>query len=199
MTCNALLDLDIGSLRQKMLNYGRRHMHDEAAAEDLVQETLATIYASPQQFRGDSQAITYAIGILRHKMLDLFRAQRRYVPLTDGHDDDASCNEDTDSLQFSNQAHVNTAYSLHIEPERELERWQLGQALALALNGLPAHYRQVFALREMAGLETEAIAEQMGVSVNHVWVMLHRARKKLQAQLVNFTMPPLILEAAMAE
>lgn len=198
MTCNALLDLEIGTLRQKLLNYGRRHMHDEAAVEDLVQETLATIYASPQQFRGDSQASTYAIGILRHKMLDLFRAQRRHVPLTDGHDDDASSNGDTDSLQFSNQAHVNTAYSLHIEPERELERRQLGQALALALNGLPAHYRQVFMLREMAGLETEVIAEQMGVSVNHVWVMLHRARKKLQAQLISLAWAPFASAAALS-
>ncbi len=38
-------------------------------------------------------------------------------------------------------------------------------------------------MREMVGLDTESIAEQLGVSVDNVWVMLHRARKSLQQHL----------------
>ena len=59
----------------------------------------------------------------------------------------------------------------------------MGQALELALHTLPVRYRQVIVMREMVGLDTESIAEQLGVSVDNVWVMLHRARKSLQQHL----------------
>lgn len=183
MTSITLLDVDIHSLRNKLINYVRKHVRDEASAEDLVQETLAAICTSPQQFRGDSQVSTYAIGILRHKIADLFRAQQRLVALYDSTDEELASDDAVDLLHLNHQAHDTSAYSLQAEPGREMERQQLRTALHFALTELPARYRQAFVMREMVGLETEDIAEQLGISVNNAWVMLHRARKKLQEQL----------------
>ena len=60
---------------------------------------------------------------------------------------------------------------------------ELGIALRAAIDRLPAIQRDVFLLREMAGLSYAEIASACDVTVNSVRATLHAARLQLRAEL----------------
>jgi DNA-directed RNA polymerase specialized sigma24 family protein len=48
---------------------------------------------------------------------------------------------------------------------------------------LPPQHGRAFVLRNVREEETESICRQLGVTSNHLWVILHRARNQLRASL----------------
>lgn len=68
-------------------------------------------------------------------------------------------------------------------PVGEAEAVELAAMLRRALADLPARQAEVFSLRELSGLSYEEIAEQLGIEVNAVGVLLHRARGRLRTFL----------------
>jgi RNA polymerase sigma-70 factor (ECF subfamily) len=60
---------------------------------------------------------------------------------------------------------------------------ELAHALAEALAALPADQRQVFVLRELAGLSYEEIADETDSTVGAIQMQLFRARRSLRDQL----------------
>lgn len=59
--------------------YGRRHLADAAAAEDLAQETLAVVLTALREGRvdGSRELGRYVFGVARNKVRELRRAERR--------------------------------------------------------------------------------------------------------------------------
>jgi RNA polymerase sigma-70 factor (ECF subfamily) len=70
-------DAEIASLEPVLQAYAMRAVGDRDAAHELVQETLVAVLAGRAAFAGRSRLRTWAIGILTHKVMDLFRARRR--------------------------------------------------------------------------------------------------------------------------
>jgi RNA polymerase sigma-70 factor (ECF subfamily) len=68
------LDLELASLRVRLLRYARVLAADPAVAEDLVQETLLAIAEGHTVWRGDASLATWALGILKHKAADWWRS-----------------------------------------------------------------------------------------------------------------------------
>lgn len=58
-----------------------------------------------------------------------------------------------------------------------------GQRLRDALGALPRREAQCFSLRYLQGLEIGDIAQALGLSANNINVILHRARRRLEARL----------------
>ena len=52
-----------------------------------------------------------------------------------------------------------------------------------ALSKLPDRLAQVFILREIIGLSNEEICELMGIRTGNLYVMMHRARKRLRQSM----------------
>ena len=68
-------------------------------------------------------------------------------------------------------------------PEQAAEQRELAGHLCDALAELDARQAQVFCLACLEGLSYREIADQIGVTVNHVGVLLNRARKTLRERL----------------
>lgn len=51
------------------------------------------------------------------------------------------------------------------------------------LDGLKGRHRSAFLLREVEGTSGEEICKTLGISSTNLWVILYRAREKLQACL----------------
>ncbi len=68
-------------------------------------------------------------------------------------------------------------------PYQEAEREELARRLRVALASLPRRQAEVFCLRYMEEYEYEEIASRLGLRVNAVGVLLHRARRRLRALL----------------
>jgi RNA polymerase sigma-70 factor (ECF subfamily) len=70
-----------------------------------------------------------------------------------------------------------------VGPVQAAEASELAEDLRRALADLDGPQAQVFCLACLEGFSYEQIAEELGVTVNHVGVLLHRARSSLQERL----------------
>jgi RNA polymerase sigma-70 factor (ECF subfamily) len=69
------------------------------------------------------------------------------------------------------------------DPSKHAEAAELASALRWAISKLPARQAEVFSLHELGDWSYQQIADQLGITVNGVGVILHRARQKLQELL----------------
>ena len=61
----------------------RMVVRDAHRADDLVQETLIKVWQRCASYRGDAQLLAWVRSILRHAIIDFFRAARPEEPLED--------------------------------------------------------------------------------------------------------------------
>lgn len=141
--------------------------HDEA--EDLVQEVLTTFVQTLHRFEGRSQIRTWLFGILHHKVQERRRVAAR-----------EALNDPLDEA-FESRFDVNGRW---VRPPVDLERLvvsrEMGQAIQACLAELPDSQRAVFVLREIEGLDTQAVCKIVDRTVTHVGVLFHRARARLR-------------------
>ena len=70
------------------------------------------------------------------------------------------------------------------------EAAELAEQLRAALADLPDQQADVFSLHCLDGLTYREVSDALGVSVDHVGVLLHRARAKLRVALSPTPRPP---------
>lgn len=163
-------------------------VRDRVVAEDLVQETFLAALQARDRFAGQSSERSWMVGILKHKIVDRFRKDIRERPAEDqaaleqGPEDDGS---------FDGDGHWKLDQTVPMDwpdhPGRVLERKQFWEALGRCVGKLPPNMAQVFTLREVDEVESDAICEMLNISSSNLWVLLHRARKHLRQCLeANF-------------
>jgi RNA polymerase sigma-70 factor (ECF subfamily) len=69
------------------------------------------------------------------------------------------------------------------DPELALDCRRFRAALAAAIARLPEAQARAYRMRELEGRETPEICAALGVSENHLFVLLHRARLHLRRSL----------------
>jgi RNA polymerase sigma-70 factor (ECF subfamily) len=161
----ALAPQELDALRRKMVAFARRTLHDQHAAEDAVADTLLALLEAPAAFRGEAQLQTYAIGVLKHKIVDTIRGRSRETV--------------ADPAQFDLEADGAAGPELALQQSREVE--QFWRTLRAALATLPERLRTTFWLRDVVEWDTRALCEHLGVTEGHAHVLIHRARRQLRA------------------
>ncbi len=66
-----------------------------------------------------------------------------------------------------------------------LHEQELAEQLRRELSRLPQEQAEAFSLKVIQDLSTAAVAEQMGITANHVGVLVHRARTTLRRRLAR--------------
>ena len=156
-----------------LFRYARRRLYTDELAEDAVQETLLAALKAHARFGGGSSERTWLTGILKHKIVDLVRTQAREVTASaHGGEDDAG---DWEAL-FDQSGHWLETFRDWGNPESELEKSRIRQALDECFRRLKPSLAQIFSLRELSGLSNEEICKELDISATNAWVMLHRAR-----------------------
>jgi RNA polymerase sigma-70 factor (ECF subfamily) len=150
---------------------------NRTAAEDLVQETFLAGLSAAGRFEGRSSERTWLIGILKHHIGDYYRRLERGPGRTD------SEGEQVESA-FSPRRQWNVKPTeWTAAPDADLESAELRAALATCLTKLPPRLGRIVALRELAGLETEQVRQETGLTATHIWTLLYRARLLLRGCL----------------
>lgn len=167
---------ELAEHRTYLLRFARLQLRNDAWAEDAVSETLLAALSKPQSFGSRSQLKTWLVGILKHKVLDLFRSNAREVCLDT--DDDAA--EDVDSLLFKADGHFAQAPADWGNPEQDLNSRQFFQIMEACTEKLPAMLGRVFLMREWLELSSEEICKELGLTPTNLYVQLHRARLRLR-------------------
>jgi len=145
-------------------------------AQDLVQETLLAAWQGQNNFQGEATERTWLVGICRHKILDHFRlSEERDSSLSNWQLDSAN---DTDFFN-SNGSWRHPPGAWDHEPLGHVEAEGFLEILQHCIADLPAAQRECFELRELAETSTQDASRTLGVSLNHLYVLLHRARLEL--------------------
>lgn len=163
-----------------MLRYAFRHVGDWHKAQDLVQETWLAAWQVRDRFAGRSTERTWLIGILRHKILSHFRVASREQPLSE---------MENDQLHETGKLNSHTWPAprpmLWMDPASQLERKQLLTRLDQCLCKLTDRMKAVFAFCDLDELPHRDVARRLGVTDGHLYVLLHRARKRIKQCLTG--------------
>ena len=179
-TVTTMLDFAhaVQALRPQLLRFAQAQLRNPAWAEDAVSEALLAALAKPQAFAGQSQLKTWLVGILKHKLIDQIRRHSREVSATTYEDD-----EDLDGQLFDATGHWRTAPADWGDPEAACGRSEFFEVLEVCVEKLPGVQGRVFMMREWLELDSIEICKELGITATNLWLLLHRARMRLQACL----------------
>ena len=162
-----------------LYKYALVHTRDEHKAEEAVQETLLAALQGRNRYAGGASARTWLIGILKHKIMDMFRHDAREVQL-----DEADDLDDADEIRtednFAADGHWRNRLADWGNPEELLERGQFMTILQRCLDALPPRLARLFLLREVMEENTENICQELAITSTNLWTMLYRARLGLR-------------------
>lgn len=168
--------------QDRVYNLLVRMSGSEAAAEDLAQETFLKAYRALASFRQGSAFYTWLFRIAANSAFTRRRTEGRRkahegVSL-DGGGDEGSGDEEKDGGLKTKLADRDQP-----EPGANMEREALRQRIQEGLAELDANDRDVIVLRDIEGLDYDAIAEVLKITRAAVKSRLHRARLELAKKL----------------
>lgn len=153
-------------------NLARWLLHDDQAAQDVVQEACLRAWRFFASQRGDTVR-AWLLSIVRHACFDYLRASQggpHCVPLEE--DEEGGFDLPPGALA---EAPATPEGLLHARSRRE--------TIDQAIRALPPAFREAIVLRELEALPYEEIAEVTGVPLGTVMSRLSRARKLLRESL----------------
>jgi RNA polymerase sigma-70 factor (ECF subfamily) len=140
-----------------------------ADVEDLAQEVFMRVYRNLHRFRGQSSFYTWLYRITVNVFFDHSKKRKR---------------ADVRLQRLQNAvADVSNAHPDPGDPFRATFERLTSDTFARAIQTLPASFRDVVAMREVADLSYEEIALQTGISIGTVRSRLSRARARLKELL----------------
>jgi RNA polymerase sigma-70 factor (ECF subfamily) len=151
--------------RQPMFRFFLRQCNNQAVAEELYQELWMRVIRARNSYEHKAKFSTWLYRIAHHLLIDHFRSSGR-----------ESSNEDEEEIE-----HVPGSASL--EPESLITSEETVARFLTMLEQLPQEQREVFLLKEEAGLSLDEIAQATNSSFETVKSRLRYAIKKLRLSL----------------
>jgi len=158
----------------KLLSTARRYLPEEADAEDAVQETFLAVLRSVDGFGGNAKLSTWLHRIVVNCCLMKLRSRRRRP-------EESIADLRTESGDEWEWSEPDSSWSTPVESGVHGE--ELGRAVRTCIGRLPEGYQTVLQLRVVEELETDEVAERLGITANAVKIRLHRARQALHTLL----------------
>jgi RNA polymerase sigma-70 factor (ECF subfamily) len=147
-----------------------RAMVGEAAADDVVQETVLAAWQGMSGFRGESRFGTWLQTICHRQALR--EVQRRPALLTH-----------SGSLAAAERQWADEHWS--VDPAEVASRAGQRRALDAAIEALPALYRTALVLHDVDGLTASAVAAITAVPLATAKTRIRRARMALVSELTR--------------
>lgn len=175
---------DLADIRQQMLRFAQNQLADTALAEDAVQETLIKTLTHHDSFKGKSAYKSWVFAILKNTLTDMLRKQGREVHASALVDDATQTNALFETLFKENGNWQKVQRPAKWEtPDEAAENDGFWQVMEACLDNLPAEHARVFMMREYTQLDTDEICTACAISSSKFYVIMHRARLKLQTCL----------------
>jgi RNA polymerase sigma-70 factor (ECF subfamily) len=158
-----------------MYGFAYHLTYDEAAAEDLVQDTIERAIKAIDQYRQGTNAKAWLFKIMRNHFINGYRKKSRRPNMVD-YEDVAAIIPDTDTQSIPSLMDWNDE-SLHDV---------VGDELSGAMDRLSEDFRTVIVLSDLQDFKYEEIAEILGVPIGTVRSRLFRARNLLAKDLQDY-------------
>ena len=166
-------DLWVDHYGDYLYRYAMARLHNENAAEEVVQETFLAGVKAHAQFRGQGSEQAWLLGILKRKIVDWIRLRRKYAA-TGGQDE-----RDDDGFDlFDTEGNWNGANRFP-KPEQRLSDQELYSVVQGCIKHLPKGQADVFVLSVMEEMDSDDVCRELSITPSNFWVRLHRARLRL--------------------
>lgn len=149
---------------KRVFQYVCTFLHDRAAAEEVVADTMLAVWRGAGSFSHASRISTWIFGIARHKALDAVRRNVRRQ-------------QDTDLDSAADLVHPDTS------PIDQIQRDQVAVMIQKAMNRLSQDHREILYLVFYEELPYENIAVFLGIPVNTVKTRVFYAKQQLKQHL----------------
>lgn len=156
--------------RQALLAFFRRQVRDPEVAEDLLQETFVRAIRAGRIDAGTSLR-SYLFTIGQNLVADHWRRRFRVV---------ARSGEGPSEEEGGLDAVADVRSE---SPEQATSRRALERSVREAMRALPDHYRSAFRMAAIEQRSYREIGECLGWTLDQVRINVHRARKRLIAEL----------------
>lgn len=152
----------INKYQPRLFNAMVHFLRSPTEAEDVVQDAFILALTKLDSFKGNSQFYTWLYRIAHNAAISKLRKKRPTTSLNQGSGDESS-----------------PGFSVPDEgeqPGERIEKEEQIQSLMAAMERLSDEHRSILILREMEGMDYEAIAGVLQLPVGTVRSRLHRAR-----------------------
>jgi RNA polymerase sigma-70 factor (ECF subfamily) len=170
-------DFEKASLEHLDSLYGMavRLTRDERDAEDLVQDTYVRALRFQDRFEPGTNMRAWLLRILTNTFINRYRRRQKERQLAD----QLEAGPDQEAL-LSTHAQAQLR-----DPEKQLQIGILREELARAVDELPDEFRVAVVLADVYGFSYKEIASVLDCPIGTVMSRLHRARRALQARLMD--------------
>jgi RNA polymerase sigma-70 factor, ECF subfamily len=155
---------------QRFFRLARGILHDDAEAEEAVQEGYLRAFTHLDGFKGEASLATWLARIVVNEALARLRRRRPTIDI-----------EDAGALLLT-EAEVSAART-EPSPEQALARREIRRAIEAAVDALPAPFRAVFMLRAIEQLSIADTAAYLDIPEETVKTRFHRANRLLRQRL----------------
>ena len=152
----------------RVLGLCRRLLGGVGSAEDATQEVFLRAFRALDRYDSRQPFAAWVLGIAGNHCIDLVRRRAQGAKLFADYDADAAALDDSEP----------TALDALVDAERATE-------IRAAIAALPDRYRLPIVLAYYNESSYDEIAHALGVTRNHVGVLLLRARQQLRRELAG--------------
>jgi len=146
-------------------------LRDKSDAEDEVQNACWKAFQHLVQFNREAKFSTWLTRIVVNQCLMRLRKAKRAKLF---YMDDTQVGDDVVTLELRDE---------NPNPEQELGRLEIAEAMQQEIDRIPPLLRKVFLLRDVQELSMEEVANQLGISVAAAKSRLLRARLELRTRM----------------
>jgi RNA polymerase sigma-70 factor, ECF subfamily len=175
-----------------LVRLARVFVKDEAAAEELSQETWLAVLQGVDHFEGRSSLKTWLFTILTNKAKTRSQRDSRSFVFSDF--EEASFEsptvaperfKDPASATWTNHWALEPASWGHI-PEHKMLSDETLHLVRTTIADLPDNQRTVITLHDIENFSAQEICNILGISESNQRVLLHRARARVRQALENY-------------
>ena len=148
-------------------------LRDKSDAEDEVQNACWKAFQHLGQFNREAKFSTWLTRIVVNQCLMRLRQAKRAKLF---YMDDTQVGDEVVTLELRDD---------NLNPEEELGRQEIAEAVKQEIERIPPLLRKVFVLRDVQNLAMEDVAEQLGISIAAAKSRLLRARLELRTRMAR--------------
>jgi len=156
----------------RMLDYCKLFIHDQAQANDLVQECFVRLWEKRSTISPNQSVESLLFVMLRNRCLNYLRDQKNEL-----------INKSISAIGENELQHL---YQLDFtgREEKTLEE-SLIEAIRESVDNLPEKRKLVFIKAKIEGKKNKDVAEELGISVKAVEKHLHQAKEQIRNEMLK--------------
>ena len=172
--------------QETLIRMAMRYVANRATAEEVVQETWIAVMSGLNRFEGRSSLHAWICAILIHKAKDRGVREKRQKVFSDFKLEPDAWNGEINLSRFRRckEWPGPAEFSQHLwddrTPEKLLASREATACMWHAIETLPTHQKEVLILRDVQGIHTKEVCQQLKISETNFYVRLHRARERVK-------------------